>query len=575
MVTLTDVRGWDPDGIEAAFRGIGQVRDRLLNLDTDLRTARPPANWLGAAADGAGREHERLAEHLRRTTAATTALRPALADAVDTVTAIRRDLAAADTLAAARGYTLTPTGGIDTATAPPLTDEHQANRRQVDTTQLSDRLADLLRRAEQLDTTLAAALQQAAAETIDDGTGTTLAGAAEHVLGVRAPSPPPPGTPPEQVAAWWNSLTSAQHEQLLLDNPAGIGNLDGIPATIRDEANQARLPGETARIDAAITDTQTRLDALTAQQAQHPVRFGEYSPERVALDHHLADLRDQRDSLTIVADTLAADPANRHLLLLDVDGGAEPHAAVAVGDVDTADHVAVYTPGLATTVADSLPGATNDLAALRENSLAQLDRATPPGQPTPTVATVAWLGYDFPEFDTLASPDQSVALDTSAQAGGHDLARFLDGITATRPDNDPHLTALGHSYGSTTTGFALHEAHGVDDAVVFGSPGITTDNPAELNVPPGHLGLIEARDDVVADLGAFGSDPNHLPGITNLSAEAATAPDGTPLAEVTGHEHYLAPGSTSQYNLGATVAGLPDNRIPTSDNSGFGDFLRR
>ena len=105
--------------------------------------------------------------------------------------------------------------------------------------------------------------------------------------------------------------------------------------------------------------------------------------------------------------------------------------------------------------------------------------------------------------------------------------------------------------------------------------GISTDNPAQLNVPPGHLGLTEARDDPVADLGAFGGDPNHLPGITNLSAEAATTPDGTPLSEATGHSEYLAPGTTSQYNLGATVAGLPDNRIPTTDNSGFGDWLRR
>ena len=58
-----------------------------------------------------------------------------------------------------------------------------------------------------------------------------------------------------------------------------------------------------------------------------------------------------------------------------------------------------------------------------------------------------------------------------ARAGGEDLAAFYQGVNASRTD-DPHLTALGHSYGSLTTGYALqHDGTGVDDAVLFGSPG--------------------------------------------------------------------------------------------------------
>ena len=72
---------------------------------------------------------------------------------------------------------------------------------------------------------------------------------------------------------------------------------------------------------------------------------------------------------------------------------------------------------------------------------------------------------------------------TPPARGGADLARFYEGIDASRRA-DPHLTALGHSYGSLTTGYALQQAHGVDDAVLFGSPGLGTDHVDDLHVPP-------------------------------------------------------------------------------------------
>ncbi len=57
--------------------------------------------------------------------------------------------------------------------------------------------------------------------------------------------------------------------------------------------------------------------------------------------------------------------------------------------------------------------------------------------------------------------------------------------------------------------------------------------------------MLEAPKDPTADLEAFGGDPNHLPGVAELSTERATAPDGCPLAESVGHGAYLAPGTTS------------------------------
>ena len=97
--------------------------------------------------------------------------------------------------------------------------------------------------------------------------------------------------------------------------------------------------------------------------------------------------------------------------------------------------------------------------------------------------------------------------------------------------------------------------------MLFGSPGIGTGQVGDLHVPPGHTGVVEAPWDPVADLGWFGDDPNRLDGVTGLCARPATLPDGTATAGSVLHAQYLTPGTTSQFNIAATVAGLPDERI--------------
>ena len=89
------------------------------------------------------------------------------------------------------------------------------------------------------------------------------------------------------------------------------------------------------------------------------------------------------------------------------------------------------------------------------------------------VAAVTWLDYEAPQWDELLEPSHSVLLPLDAERAGAPLASFVVGIDAAR-ERAPHLTLLGHSYGSTTAGFALQVGTGVDDAVLFGSPGLGT-----------------------------------------------------------------------------------------------------
>lgn len=576
MAALADVRRWDAAGLESALRGLGRVRDRVVDLDGDLAVAIPAeAVWRGIAADRARSAHDGLAERLRRVAAGMTAARVALADAADAVEAIPAELRRADDLAAHHGFTVGPDGVVADPNPPVVPVEQVETVRAAragSRAEVVEILTGVLRRADQVDTALRAALERAVAEQVDDGTGATLAGAAGAATGSH-PGGPPPGASPSQVGSWWAGLDNAAREQLLVLRPDLVGNLDGVPSAVRDEANRARLPDIAGPIDDRLAEAERRWNAslgITAGAApvpsDEPTR--DETVEQRGLREQVERLRDQRGAVAAV--TAAADAPGRQLLALDIDGHLAPRAAIAIGDIDTARHVGVFTPGLTTTVRDSLTGYARDMDELRRNSVQQLRLA---GRPGDGVATVAWLGYDAPQWDTMTEVDRSVLIARGAEHGGADLARFYDGINATH-QGDPHLTAIGHSYGSTTTGYGLQEVTTpVDDAVVFGSPGLGTGDVSDLRVPDGHVGVIEASADGIADLGRFGTDPNQLPGVTPLASHDAVAPDGTTLRGVEGHSDYLVPGTTSQHNIGATVAELPENRVVDTDTD-IGDYVR-
>ena len=558
MVSLVDVRGWSAAGVESALRALTAARDALVELDADLAAARPPDAWTGAGADAARAGQEQVAERLRRLVAGVAAARPAVAEVADAIPALHAALAAAEALARDHGFVVAADGSIGDTVGDPAADPAAWQRAAV-RAEVMDRLEQVLRRAAQVDTDLAVALDRIAAGHVDDGPSATLAAAATtgDAAGAAATPPPvpPAGAGPGDAAGWWAALSAADRERVLTAHPEWVGHLDGLPAAVRDRANRARLAADTARLDAALADVAARLAAVEAHPPVAPGQragvAGDWVAERGRLRAELAALRDRRATAGAVAAVVARP--DRHLLLLDLDR-PQPRAAVAVGDVDTADHVAVATPGFSSNVRAGLDGYTTDADDLRNTAQRLLQRAGRGGE---TVATVAWLGYDSPQWG-----DPLPATGTAAAArGGVDLARFYDGIDAGRAA-DPHLTALGHSYGSTTTGFGLQGAHGVDDAVFYGSPGIGTGDVTALHVPAGHVGVISAPSDPIADTAVLGPDPDRLGGVVTLSARDAVAADGTSLAESHGHSEYLLPDTTSQYNIAATVAGLPGHHVP-------------
>lgn len=351
----------------------------------------------------------------------------------------------------------------------------------------------------------------------------------------------PVDQPPTVVADWWRRLGVLGQLAAAARDPGLVGNLDGVQGWGRDLANR------------------TMLDRYLGQ-IRSTVPYGEdpgLNAEQIA-------------SLVAIRDDLAK--GNRQLLGLDLFSGERSHAIVAIGNVDTADHVGVFTPGLTSNVPDSLNGYDTDMDHLRRTAQ---DLITKQGG-TSTVATVTYLGYDAPQLNlslldlgAFGGQADSVLAPDLAIKGGDSLASFYQGLDASRPDG-VHLTALGHSYGSTTTGYALqHSGTGVDDAVLFGSPGTGTGSRDALHVP--NLYLIENDNDPVADGGVFGGDPSFLGGVTDLQSHAASH-DGTSYQGSTGHTSYLDEGTSSQHNLAAVVAGLDDEQIRGQDLD-YGDAL--
>jgi glycine cleavage system regulatory protein len=410
-----------------------------------------------------------------------------------------------------------------------------------------------------LDTCAAQLRAQSAAQRVASG--------ADGGSGPARPTPvTPPSAPPTQGspagnATWWKSLSTLQQQQVITKHPDWIGNRDGVSFTARDLANRALLTIDRGFLLAG----SMRLQAALAKN---------WSASAITThSHDAATLRQVQDKLASIKaiEATLADPSPRQLLLLDLSQ-VRAQAAIANGNVQTADNVAVFVPGMTSNVTDTMQDYDRTMKQMRHRSEQESARAHP--AQAETTATVTWIGYQTPELGwDLLNPDKSVASDATAKKGAAHLVPFLRGIGDSR-DHDPHLTLLGHSYGSTTAGLALRQETGVDDAVFFGSPGLDTSRFQDLRLAPGHASYIAAADDPVVGLGDFGAlglAPSQLDGLEQASALESTVVD--PLtgeirqfAEVTGHSSYLADESTSQYNMSVVVAGLPDRQVFDSGN---------
>lgn len=353
------------------------------------------------------------------------------------------------------------------------------------------------------------------------------------------PGAPGDGSSPEDVAAWWEGLSEEEREAVTSAYPDVIGSADGLPASARDDANRILLEDDLARLGAKEDD-------------------GTIDPDEEKILSNAGHVRDALKDADSFTDPLTGEPTGSQLWLYKPglhDGDGE--VAIAVGNLDTADDVSVFTPGISTDVSDA-ERYTGQMGNLYESARYNGDNSS--------VATLFYLGYDAPSGPL----DPATAGEGRAEDGGENLANAIDGLRASRSDDPAHLTAIGHSYGSTTTAYALGE-HGadVDDVVLIGSPGAgPADNASELGVGEDHVYVGRNSRDGVAFLGdegwvgkgpiGLGTDPSSEGfGGTRFEAEDTGRGDNRDYGD--SHGSYLETDSESLYNLGKIVDGHGDD----------------
>lgn len=590
-LTVQDIERWNPGDVREVFHAATSRAQAAHDAADGLATLPAFETWGGEAAEAAKHAIGQTRKDLDAQGNEALAVANAARRAADDIERIKSELAALKADAESLGMEIDPIA--DTVLpGPKVRNPMEAELKQM---QLQPRLDKIVAEANMVDIALANAINMASGKTPIPSLG-------PHP---EIPDRPPPSDP-KQFADYWRSLSKEQKDYLYSQDH-NIGNNPNMPVGDDDHPgsnyyNRLNLADQLKSAEAA----QSRVEAL---RAEHPDwAEGKNMPRNIgdaqqyaAWQRQLADAKNGSKYLSDLraVNNAVKDHPERNLMLLDTQNGRQARAAIAVGDPDNAEHVSVTTPGLNTTVHGAIEGMSDEAMHVRAEAIQQLRLA---GRGDEGVAAIAWIGYDPPQVpggNDLPGSLQGgyeVSHDAVAKAGAVDLSRFYDGITAVH-HGPLDLTAIGHSYGSLTTGLALQEpgSHGVDNALFYGSPGIEATTPQQLGLQPGHVFTMETPDDPIqmvydgpkiahevapflpppfnglagtglaaADLtgaGDFGPNPATNPNFTHLETGAVTAPDGRALSAASGHSDYPRWDSahnqlyTTGYNIASVIAG--------------------
>lgn len=531
-VTIPQVEAAAPESLTRSGAELGRLASTLNDRLHQQRTAlsRLQSAWQGTASDAAVAKAAPTLEQMQRLHQSLTRLQAGLADGGALLTRTRAEVLRASGQLQQQGWQVSPDGDVSIRPGGPL-----------------DKFAQLspanAMKAQQLAARNSATMKTllASFDTADRQVGENLRNAVSALggpvpgIGFGGPFPaaPPPapgpqipdGKPPEEVKKWWESLSQADRDRLVREQPLKLGNLDGLPVADRSKANIEVMNRDIARVENA-------TEAIPHDQM---VRY--YNALKV------------REGL---AAQQAKTKAETFLYVYEPEVfNGQGRAAVAIGNPDAADNTAVVVPGTGNSVSSGWLSSDDPARVFDQTAKADLTRAT---------AVVAWMGYDAP--DSLLDPQ--VGQPGNARQGGELMAADVNALEVTNKA-DSHVTVMGHSYGATAAadaaaGFGMR----ADDIVLIGSPGTDlAQSAADFHLPDnGNVFVGAASTDPVTHLGgaqamlpgtdvtvALGDDPAAEDfGSTRFKAEVPglTAPWSD-------HSGYLVQGSESLYSI-ATIA---------------------
>ncbi|WP_416958629.1 alpha/beta hydrolase [Streptomyces sp. Agncl-13] len=477
------------DGYRAVSDMADAAKDRVdKQITTDMRKANE-----GEAADAALKQLRKLSENFHYSQVECGLITGALDGFSSEIAAPKRRLTDALDDAAVLAYTVSedgaityPAGGKNELTGEPIPGGtvlannglitgnntgfqspglapndpqlKSANPHYAKAVDIADRITYAVREAQEIDDRYSKALRKLNAAPGLNVSTRTWADVASDVDAVSSAASDyiadhiPLDKSPADRKKWWDNLSNEEREEYKAAFPEIIGNLDGIPAVVRDETNRENIQLLIAQLDGRQDEaSKDKLDGLKGIQTK--LNSGSQPP----------------------------------MFLLGVGLEGNGRAIVAFGNPDTSKNVSAYVPGLGTKLNSSFADGTVKRAFDTAKDAQGID---------PSSSAIVWLGYDAPQsIDVMTTND--------AEHGAPAYNSFMGGISATNEHADPHITAIGHSYGSRLVGAATQEAGGIpgaDDIILVGSPGVGVDKAADLGVGKDHVWVGAAENDIVTKL---------------------------------------------------------------------------
>ncbi|MBF6174734.1 GntR family transcriptional regulator [Nocardia blacklockiae] len=363
----------------------------------------------------------------------------------------------------------------------------------------------------------------------------------------------------ERNARWWYSLTADERDAMVAVHPHIMGNTDGVPYRVRDHANRRSITR-----DLTYYEAQSKLRKLTRNELRHK--------------GNLEVVRDQLTALAQQARTVGSPPIQ--VMTLDaLKYHGRGRIRVGIGDADRAKIVTTHVGGFGTTIRSL-----EYRAGFGFRQYETAARYTSDDQ-----VTIIDIGYHHPVVNRPTAQFPTVPSEAAnrrfAEVGGYVVARDIASYNATRQAMAEHegtplplrRTLIGHSYGSTTVGYAGKGgrlAREIDQVVISGSPGIPLPHAEAFGIGSEKVYVLASPGDPITKLGAdvtasvvlgIGINPAKSGwGAVLIDAQTPDTPEFLdPMSIHQGYCSWADPQArtptTALDNIGLIVAGLGDS----------------
>ncbi|CCF64340.1 alpha/beta hydrolase [Nocardia cyriacigeorgica] len=547
--TISQLEGWNIEGLHNAAEAARKNADILFTSVNDASRAMSAAGeWHGQTKDAAGRRIDEEVDHGYEVRNVLLRIADDAEDAYQGMKHARAYVLDQKKHAVDAGFTVHDDGKV---THDDPEKEGDAGVIQIN---ISSGLDELERLDNQYGTTLNDALTDLGAMrdgqqdiTMPDGTQLDPDALVTQLASMS----------PDQRATVIAGLSPEAQRQLVIAAPEKLGNMNGVPFTMRIDANEINIRNAltTEKQKPEQDQDKDRINQLEAMLAPMP-------------NPHGAGVLNSEPQATGADGTPRRDMVDRKYVMFSTEGNGRMIEMVGEMKAD-APGVGVYVPGTSTNLNDSSP-----------NHTAAWNLADQTGGPI-----FLYMEGDFPQ--SLASPtDGAPSPKFAAEMAPKlvDFGREVDREVAAHSPGTP-VSYVGHSYGGSIVGSAEQLGLRADRVIHASSAGTgvfegnwNNPNPNvqrySMTAPGDIIGVVQSYPDEGLRLpggiqtpgnphagNPLGGDPDEIPGVTRLdTGYYGTEFDGHKAGEVVfgpdGHGKYWDdPKSDAFKNIVGVIKG--------------------